>query len=184
MTLLLDRPASAGLTLSPQTQRPAPELRTAEDFYLKGADREPDRTIQIRVLAGDGSLRRTWLASYMEDHVNFLLKLLPGWDGYRAAPLSVEAAKAGVEVLFAIADDLSLPPQLFPLSDGGLQLEWHVADDDLEIEVDSTGNAHTLATDAGGRIIVDQEVMPGEPDTLHATRAALRRLSARLAGAR
>lgn len=184
MTLLLDRPVSPGLTFSAQAQNPTPELQAAEDFYLKGVDSQPDRRIQIRVLAADGSLRRTWLAAHMEDQINFLLKLRAGWDGYRAEPLSVEAAKAGIEILFAIADDLALPPQLFPLLDGGIQLEWHAAGNDVEIEVDATGRAHTLATDAAGRIVVDEELEHDQGQGLHATRTALRRLSARLAGAR
>jgi hypothetical protein len=184
MTLLLDRPVAAGLTLSPQAQAPPPGLQAAEDFYLRGSDRQFDRTIEIRVRARDGNLRRTWLAAHMEDRLNALLRLRLGWDGYRAQPLSMDAVEAAVDVLFGMADDLSLPPQLFPLPDGGIQMEWHADGEDLEIEVDPAGSAHVLATDASGLVVVDAELAPSRPQTQHAARKALHRLSERLAGAR
>jgi hypothetical protein len=120
----------------------------------------------------------------MEDRLNALLRLRLGWDGYRAQPLSMDAVEAAVDVLFGMADDLSLPPQLFPLPDGGIQMEWHADGEDLEIEVDPAGSAHVLASDASGLVVVDAELAPSRPQTQYAARKALHRLSERLAGAR
>jgi hypothetical protein len=182
MTLLLDRAMATGSTLYPHSQPATPGVQ-AEDFYLRGGDGHPDRRIEIRVAAADGSLRRTWLAAYAEDQVNALFKLRQGWDGYRARALATEAVNGAIELMFTIADELSVPPQLFPLPDGGIQLEWHAAGEDIEIEVDAAGTAHALATNAAGQVLINEEV-GASPQSLDAVRAAVRSLSARLAGAR
>ena len=183
MTQILDPPLAAGSTLYPHDGFALSDVQAAEEFCLRGVDREPDRRIEVRV-AADRSLRRMWLATYAEEQVNALLRLPPGWDGYRGRQLTQEAVAAAIDVLFAIADDMSLPPQLFPLPDGGIQLEWHAAGWDVEIEVDSVGSGYALATDAEGAVIADGEVTPGQTPTLTQVQDAVRRLSARLAGGR
>jgi len=181
VTQLLDPPISAGSTLYPQRAPISPADRGAEDFYLLGL--RPTRQITITVSAPDGSLRRTWLAMYMEEQVNGLLTLPPGWDGRRALPPTDEAVRSAIDVLFAVADELSLPPQVFPLPDGGLQLEWH-AGESVEIEVDSAGEAHLLATDVAASIVHNDALDVRNEASLAQARAAIRRLSVRLAGSR
>ncbi len=181
MTLLLNRPMAAGSTLQPLARPEMPALRSAEDFYLHGANGESHLRLEIRVWDAGESNRRTWLAAYAEEQLNSLLRLRPGWDGYRARPLTMEATKTAVDILFAIVDDLSLPPQIFPLRDGGIQLEWHSGDEDIEIEVDAAGRAHVLATDAKGEIVLNEELDRGR--VLDLIKEAVRGLSDRLAGA-
>ncbi len=157
---LLDRPATDGATFYPRTLPASPSVQAAEDFYQRGSD-EPIRQVALQVTGPDGSLRRSWLAAYMEEQVNELLKLRTGWDGRRARPVAYQAVQSAMELLFALASDLSLPPQLFPLPDGGLQMEWH-AGRSVEIEVDSLGDAHVLVADETGEIQTNEELMLGD----------------------
>ena len=178
MTQLLDLPVATGSTLYPRLLV-VPDLVSAEGFYLEGA--VPTRQIQIRVGGPDGNPRVSWLASYMEERINELLRLRPGWDGRRALPSTDHAVGSAIGLLFRLADDVSLPPQVFPLPDGGLQLEWH-AGASLEVEIDPMGDAHMLATDDRGAITLNGELEPGNETLLALAAAMLRELSLRVAG--
>lgn len=180
MTQLLDRPIAAGSTLQP-TPASSTGARAAVDFYLQGS--QPTRQISIRVASAAGSLQRTWLASAMEEQVNHLLELPHGWDGGPSRPVSDDAVASAVAVLFAIAGDIPLAPQVFPLPDGGLQLEWH-AGDSIEVEIDALGAAHVLAVTDTGLPILNSELDLTDEAQLGEVGDALERLSVRLARSR
>jgi len=64
-----------------------------------------------------------------------LLELKPNWDSYGARAIASQAAQRAVALL-GIAASVGAPaPQIVPTSSGGLQLEWHQASVDLELEV-------------------------------------------------
>lgn len=181
MTPLLERPTTAGATLYPSAPTAPAGVQAAEDFYLCGPCRQV-RQIAIQDVGVDGRPRR-WLASHVQQHMNALLRLGPGWDGHRALPLTEDAVQAAITVVFAVADDLSVPPQLFPLPDGGIQLEWH-AGQSVEIEVDRDGQPHVFATDAAGAVVINSSLVMGDRVALMSVRRAIADLSARLTGAR
>lgn len=183
MTLMLDQPVSAGATLYPRGMTTDAERRSAEDFYQQGAGRT-SRAVAIRVVGPDGSLRRDWLASHMETQLNGLLRLDAGWDGGAADPVSMEAVNSVVAIVGQISSDLAVPPFVFPLPDGGLQIEWHAGRESVEIEVDGEGAAHLLVTDPEGTIVVNDELMPHGPADPATARRAVERLSTRLLRAR
>ncbi len=183
MTLMLDQPVSAGATLYPRGMTADPERRSAEDFYQQGA-RRTSRAVAIRVVGPDGSLRRDWLASHMETQLNELLRLDAGWDGDAADPISMDAVHSVVRIIGQISSDLAVPPFVFPLPDGGLQIEWHAGHEAVEIEVDGEGAAHLLVTDPEGAIVVNDELMPHGPADPASARRAVERLSTRLLRAR
>lgn len=116
----------------------------------------------------------------METQVNELLKLGPGWDGHRANPVTFEAVDTVMAVMGQISTDLTVPPFIFPLPDGGLQLEWHAGRESVEVEVDGEGDAHLIVTDEGGEIVVNAELPPDDRAGFVAARKAVERLSARL----
>lgn len=90
--------------------------------------------------------------------INKLLKLAPGWDGMRAHEITVKAVSQAIFIIFIlkIVDSL-LIPQFFPLPDGGIQLEWHVDNSDLEIEIEADGNLYILGNDGQGKMTFDQD---------------------------
>lgn len=179
MTLLKDQAAAAGATLYPRDAEADPDRQAARDFYRQGASpaRQP---VTIRVVGPDASLRRGWLASYMEEQINELLELGPGWDGYHADPITSGAVETAVAVVARFSTDLFLPPLIFPLPDGGLQLEWHAGPEAVEIEVDAGGDAHLLVTDETGAIVVNAELPPEDHAGFAAARHAIDRLLTRL----
>lgn len=183
MTLTEDLPVSSGATLYPRGTIADPERRSAEDFYQQGAG-QTSRAVAIRVVGPDGSLRRDWLASHMETQLNELLRLDAGWDGDDADPVSLEAVTSVVAIIGQISSDLAVPPFVFPLPDGGLQIEWHAGREAVEIEVDGKGAGHLLVTDEEGTIVVNDELMPLGPANPSTARRAVERLSTRLLRAR
>jgi len=69
---------------------------------------------QLDILANDPALR------------------VQDWDTYGADPLDDRAIEAAKRFL-------SHGPAIVPLNDGGIQLEWHIDDLDLELEFDKSG---------------------------------------------
>lgn len=149
---LLDRPIASGSTLYRPPRRSAVQ-QEARDFYQHGVREPPKRYLQIH--AGDH-----WgdsLARYLEEKFNELLQLSPGWDGGRAREVSDKAVGSALRLLFSLNLG-DLPPQIFPLVDGGIQVEWHAARRSLVVEVDAAGDCHALAVDEHGTEIFNDEV--------------------------
>lgn len=101
----------------------------------------------------------SWYVAHMSLCLKPLLALGPGWDGYRARPVTAEAADGVHAVIIALMRREFAPPQYFPLPDGGIQAEWH-AGDEITIEVDGTGSAYVLAVKATGEMVADAEFDP------------------------
>lgn len=182
MTQLLDRPIAPGATLYPQAGRDRVERQDAEDFYLQPGPSVPKRQIFIQLRAIQGNLH--WLADHVQTEINSFLALGKGWDGHRAKPITEEAVESTIGLVFALCDDLSLPPQFFPLPDGGIQIEWHVGGEVVEVEIDASGDAHALVTNGTGAVIVDKAIEPADVETLLPVQTIVRRLSIRAASGR
>lgn len=61
-----------------------------------------------------------------------LLQLPPGWDTYGSLPISPTALVSILSALaYALPPDVP-EPSIVPTSDGGIQVEWHVAGIDIE----------------------------------------------------
>lgn len=97
----------------------------------------------------------------LRDRFNHLTALPAGWDGYGGRPVSFSCAVFAANVIEQLCDPELLPPQIVPGSDGTLQLEWHVAGVDVEIDIlapnevvatryvaeDESDERHELSTD-------------------------------------
>lgn len=179
MTSLLDSPEPAGSTLySPQAVG-SPES-VAEDFYVRGPERDIDRRVEIQLVGAEATPRGVWLAKQIESRLNVLLRLRASWDGYRGQPLTETSVHVAVDLFFAMADEMSFPPQIFPLVDGGIQLEWHAGGEDIEMEVDRDGHAHVLGTDQRGEVVLDTLLSLADGHAIAKARVALRQLSERI----
>jgi hypothetical protein len=82
------------------------------------------------------------------DRISGLTALAVGWNGYDAreikADMAIDAAKFLTEVAFpGIA-----APSIVPLSDGGVQIEWHRGGVDIEV---------AFSDDEPGIYVVDRE---------------------------
>ena len=64
-----------------------------------------------------------------------LKSLQRNWDMHDGEPIRRDAILFALDLLDAIMESDSPPPDISPLSFGGIQLEWHQKDIDLEIVV-------------------------------------------------
>lgn len=158
MTLLDDRMdtawASSSLTTVPAQWLQHPEPLGSSRRTTQGAQ-VPRHELMI---SAEGEHLPEWFNDHLNLELNRLFALPSGWDGYTAAEVTVEAVRELVEVLFLAVGKKTVCPQFFPLSDGGLQAEWHIDGNDIEIEVDGTGSAYVLATGPAGETVADAEI--------------------------
>ena len=83
----------------------------------------------------EGQPVHAWVGSILQGFAN-LLTLEANWDGENGKPIApalVSSALKFVDRILMV--DLRLPaPSIVPISDGGLQIEWHRGGKDFEIE--------------------------------------------------
>lgn len=151
---------------------------TVSDFIRGAARRQP-----IRVRLPDTLDTPTQLALVQAvQRLARLRKLERGWDGERAEPLTDDACATAIRLLTALA--LPAPPtaQLVPLEDGGLQIEFHVKangkTNDVELEIDASGEVHVYILVSDAEIIMNREVPPPLlPTTMPIIKRHLMRMS-------
>jgi len=81
------------------------------------------------------------------------LKDLPeNWDSYGSPKLTNEASKRAAGLLHELACFGMPKPDLFPVSGGGLQLEWQRENRELEIEVLPDGSIEYLKVFPDGKM--------------------------------
>ena len=97
---------------------------------------QPNRHLRIHVT---GPTEGTLAFSRTVQSINELLALPHGWDSYGGMPPSERGARKVIAMLASFAAAGGKMPAIVPVSDGGLQLEWHNSGVDLEIEIDRSG---------------------------------------------
>lgn len=65
--------------------------------------------------------------------ISGLTALARGWNSYGAPPVEADCALQAVEFLLGVAQPHVPSPTIVPLTDGGIQVEWHQGGIDLEI---------------------------------------------------
>jgi hypothetical protein len=76
-----------------------------------------------------------WLPQVIE-RLERLLSLPEGWNGYSSPAVRQDAATSALRILLALRRGRpDLLPSIVPTHLGGIQLEWHQGDIDLEAEV-------------------------------------------------
>ena len=181
MTLTDDRLDTSllpsNLTTIPRWHPRTPQHRDAEPGLL-GSPQPRRGRLTLYVEAANVPW---WFDEYLNSELNRLFALPPRWDDMSADEITIDAVQKLVAVLIRIANEGSPAPQLFPLLDGGIQAEWHVGGNDIEVEVNGLGEAYVLATRANDETVADGEVSPGRDDpVIDAAATFLNELSERL----
>lgn len=70
--------------------------------------------------------------------IGLFANLKAGWDGEDGIPISSKAIQTAENLI----TQLRCVPEVFPLSDGGIQLEWEYGDNYLEIEIHDSSILH------------------------------------------
>ena len=73
-----------------------------------------------------------WPAEVQAAITNFVY-LDTGWDGYEGLPVQPNVAEYARRFLAVISGCTQFVPDVVPLSDGGLQLEWFVGAYEIEV---------------------------------------------------
>jgi hypothetical protein len=100
---------------------------------------------QIEVLP-----RRPWLPVVLT-RLEELRSLAFGWDSPTSLPVREDMVQRALAFLWQVMQEITPPPSIVPLGSGGLQIEWHRAGWNVEIEFDDDTTTpiyvHELATD-------------------------------------
>ncbi len=86
-------------------------------------------------------------AEQLEARFAELAELREGWDGYGAQPIDRHALVLAERV---VRDTLKAgwpTPELFPVPDGGVQLEWGAGSMELELEIEPGGRGVVFVGD-------------------------------------
>jgi len=67
----------------------------------------------------------------------YLTILRSGWDSYSAKRINEDLAQDAFEILISVANKRTPKPDVIPTKAGGINIEWHVNNIDLEIEFTS-----------------------------------------------
>jgi hypothetical protein len=96
--------------------------------------------------------------SILAERISELAALVTNWDSYGAAPtdrLALRRAQLFAERMLT----LPLPaPRLFPVPDGGVQLEWSAGPVELELEIEPGGHAVFVCDDTQSNQRLDGEL--------------------------
>lgn len=146
------------------THAPKPVSSETSADYFRGfaiarRRREP---VHVRLPALDAQTQNAVIEA-IEKIVSFR-ELEKGWDGDRAFPLTDDACRMAIWLVVNVTSTEAPRPQLVPLADGGIQAEWHVFGNDLEVEISPTGDLSILATTSLDEDVIDVDVPPALVD--------------------
>ena len=65
-----------------------------------------------------------------------VLTLPSDWDSDGGNPIDLKVVKLALEFAPLVLESQSPPPWVVPMSDGGIQFEWHKGDAELELVID------------------------------------------------
>jgi hypothetical protein len=88
-----------------------------------------------------------WYEAALEE-ISHLTALAVGWNGYDAREVQADHAINAAQFLAKVAFPGIAPPAIAPLSDGGVQLEWHRGGLDIEV---------VFSDDEPGVFVADRE---------------------------
>lgn len=91
----------------------------------------------------------------LNSRLNILCALPVGWDGYSGKPVLYDLASYGAQILQTILTPGAALPSIVPLGTGGLQIEWHEGELDIEITISQPFEADVWVLD---------EADPEKPD--------------------
>jgi hypothetical protein len=114
-----------------------------------------------------------WLYNTLQG-MQHLVGLPPNWDSYGSARIQDNAIVAAMQLLALILGPNGVNPMVVPTSEGGLQLEWHQDNLDVEIELTPVGGASAYVHDHIGDDVWEENHMT--PNAIARVAATLTRL--------
>jgi hypothetical protein len=109
-----------------------PALTTGQ-YWTKRTSPNSNASAFYAASVRTGVAFRTWARPTVQSLIT-LLQLPEDWDGYGAVPIQGQIVTKALTALLQVMDHDSPRPSAVPLSDGGIQLEWHRRGRHLELE--------------------------------------------------
>jgi hypothetical protein len=92
----------------------------------------PSRGSEYRIIVRTSQPTPAWVEPTMSAFIG--VQMLPdNWDSYGGRKINRDIISQSLSVLALIMEATSPPPSVVPMGNGGLQLEWHRKQQDLEI---------------------------------------------------
>lgn len=113
---------------------------------------------------GAHRISRDYLLGAAREKLSRLLRLTPGWDGHRAVPVTPIAAMVANALLEILVEDDGPTPQVQPMPDGGVAVDWLAAGNSLRVEVDPVGDVLMAADRSDGTEEFGSEFQYRAPD--------------------
>ena len=80
----------------------------------------------------------------VQSSLDSIRALAPNWDGYGAPVIEPAVIDAAKSFIAKLPENLAPRPQVVPMSNGTLQLEWHEGPKSLEFEFESPSSIRYL----------------------------------------
>lgn len=78
-----------------------------------------------------------WLSNTI-NKLEYIFNLPENWDSYGANQIVETSALVSINLIFQLLTKNIPEPSVVPINNGGIQIEWHMRNIDLEIEVQPT----------------------------------------------
>lgn len=135
-------------------------LTGAEDSHMPLASDPATRAWE----RGARSIPRDYLLGAAREKLSRLLQLPLGWDGHRGSPVTPVVAMVTNALLELLVEDDGPTPQVQPMPDGGVAVDWLAAGASLRVEVERSGGVLIAADHADGTEEFNAEFPYRTPD--------------------
>ncbi len=112
-----------------------------------GATIDQERTASSATTVPEGLRGADAARTVVGQRLSELLALQPNWDGYGAERIDPDALRFANDVLDDVLEWPIPAPQIFPVPDGGVQLEWSAGPVELELELEPGGRSAIFICD-------------------------------------
>jgi hypothetical protein len=89
----------------------------------------------------------TW-ADEVTSRLRHICALPTGWDGYHGRPTRVDVVEFAIALLQRVCKPHTPAPAIIPLPSGGLQIEWHHDDAQIELSIRAPHNVEVWMADS------------------------------------
>ena len=114
---------------------------------------------------------------FIDQKIKSLLELPKQWDGEHAERVTDIAAGTATLIAYFVSGCRVDLVQFFPTVTGGIQLDWFIDGNELEIEIDKDGNFLIVSVDKNGSKIYEQEFNSIDATVFYQIRQQVNRLS-------
>ena len=135
-------------TLVMSSKQIIPTFNKCEDRSFLSDDDYLPEDIKIEV---DNINPSAWITEVVTKAAN-LLSLRKSWDSYNACVIKENAIDSMIRVLYSFNQKSTPMPSLVPLSNGEVQIEWHVKNRNLELEINENGISNLFYYDSSDEI--------------------------------